>query len=390
MAISEKNMHGILSLLRSEKRFFAEEELSEFCDPTISEDENRSEIISALEDKIVRVPIFRATKSSSGNTYKKDFFNFLFINKEYYSELISDITEDHLSRARYPVTLDQLRLILKNDLATYLGLESFWIEFFDSTDLKYILDKYDDRFVITSKSQFEDSGSHIIGLKIKEQKLFKDEIFLYKLLQIFRKDENITIDKLLLKLNLLKFESGYAKPFSVETIKTVSNRLGGYLQIFGNRILVTSLSVRIHNAKNTRATVENFDSEKEIPGLILFYFTGSQFLFQEMTEYVSLRNLIYMQPTKNLRIDSSKIFVSEDSELKIILQSKIKETELANWINENLAVSFVIEDYDYLKLSFDKLMQEYSPVLNLDKNPGNLFRGIIEEKIREYESGKES
>jgi hypothetical protein len=59
------------------------------------------------------------------------------------------------------------------------------------------------------------------------------------------------------------------------------------------------------------------------------------------------------------------------------------------WAKENLAVSFVIEDYDYLKLNFDKLMQEYSPVLNLDKNPGNLFRGIIEEKIREYESGKE-
>ncbi|MBK7867565.1 MAG: hypothetical protein IPJ75_11625 [Ignavibacteriales bacterium] len=66
------------------------------------------------------------------------------------------------------------------------------------------------------------------------------------------------------------------------------------------------------------------------------------------------------------------------------------DNDLDSWIESNLSATFILEDYDYLKLNFDKLMQEYSPVLNLDKNPGNLFRGIIEEKIREYESGKES
>ncbi|GJQ31248.1 MAG: hypothetical protein HBSAPP04_00870 [Ignavibacteriaceae bacterium] len=84
-----------------------------------------------------------------------------------------------------------------------------------------------------------------------------------------------------------------------------------------------------------------------------------------------------------------KIFTQESYELTKILKAFLGDIDVWEWAKENLAVSFLVEDYDYLKLNFDSLMQEYSPVFNLDRNPGNLFRGIIEEKIREYESGRE-
>jgi len=366
----------IIQILESEERFFSDHELANKLNLRIL-------FPSMLESPEVESIIVKHEAVNGANKT----IDRLYCSKWFFYELISEIAFEALSKFEFPKALIDLRSTIRYQLATYLGLSQNELELIDTSKLGDILDS-DDRFIISHKSSFELGKNNLVALKSWEEKLYKSKRFVLDTINILASNSGITLKKLLFKLNLSNYDYGLVKPYTTNTFIKVMQFEGNLFHINDDKIEIRSLNERIEDALKQKKKISHFRVGEHVSGLLILSYIGNNFPIAEAKEYVELRPMIFFLPIFSISLGFREAL--QQFEILIRKIFDLNYQNIDDWMNENLAVSFVIEDYDYLKLNFDKLMQEYSPVLNLEKNPGNLFRGIIEEKLREYENGKES
>lgn len=132
-------------------------------------------------------------------------------------------------------------------------------------------------------------------------------------------------------------------------------------------------------------------------GILSFTYTGPNFPLIEAGEYVKLRNIIFISKAYSLATDFKKLFDFNkitDSKILSILSAIIGEENLEKWITENIKISFYEEyfeptDKELIDLE-KRIIEDISPLLNLEGNPGNLFRITLEDKLNAYLEGKSS
>ncbi len=385
---SDKIAHELFDLLNSEDRFFSQEEVNHLLRTPFETYKMLKSYKAYYIDRVYNVPIY----FFQVNTSTDDFSQLIFCTKEFFIELATDLIVNILES--YPdkyITIMRLEQRLRINLQIYLGLTNRKLVQFPHDLVKTLIENSPSKFRLKSKSSLDDIQDYEVSLGSAPTESSRPILFLNHLISLYRKSENKDIKKLLLKLNLNGTDYGIIKPYTIATITKLSAEFPEMFKIDGLQITMSPLISRIDSSIKNRYNIDSFPFKNErLSGLLIFSFVGNHFPIKEAEEYVTLRKYVRFAMISNLRTDYANIINSEKSWFFNVLKAFLGDIDILEWANENLAVSFVIEDYDYLKLNFDKLMQEYSPVLNLEKNPGNLFRGIIEEKIREYESGKES
>lgn len=120
-------------------------------------------------------------------------------------------------------------------------------------------------------------------------------------------------------------------------------------------------------------------------------FVGDDFPLEESKEYINLRKIIYINPEPDIFIQNIQRpfqwFLPEFYEnLNALIPD---EKEFKKFIEENLAFSVIILPTKMYNSTFDFLIKEFSPILNLKDNPGNLFYYTISKKVEELKRKKE-
>lgn len=382
---SERYVQSLYNLLKSEDRFFSQDEVKQFLVIPFETHLMLRHHHFFYIDYVYGAPIYYFQISNN------QFSQLIFCSKDYFLELASDILiEIFNSRNRKNLTVGVLERQLRHDLQVYLGLGDREFKQFPPEIITTIVDAFPEKFVLQSKSAIDNKMDLVVSIEVSASDSMNPVRFLNHLIRLSRKHSTEDTKQLLLKLNLSSEDYGMTKPYSSHTIEKISAAFPETLKFDGSQINILPISERITSSLNNKSSIDNFPLQAgNLSGLLVFSFVGNEFPVKEAKTYVSLRSQIIFMAVSDLKQVYGKIFTQESYELTKILKAFLGDIDVWEWAKENLAVSFLVEDYDYLKLNFDSLMQEYSPVFNLDRNPGNLFRGIIEEKIREYESGRE-
>ena len=381
----EKHLLSLHDLLKTEDRFFGQEEVKRHLGKSFETLITANNPSFDYFDQTYGFPIY-VFKIVNGQISQ-----FIFCRRDYFLELASEILFeifDQLGRITLSVVIleGQLRRFLK----IYLGLENRNFYKLPLEIITKIVDSHPGKFAFKTKSAVDSFSESEVTIRISEQASIYPHLFLNKLIKLSRKNSTNDVKKLLFKLNLSTDDFGMSKPYGLQTIEKIVDVFPETLKFDGEHLSVTPLKERISATLSKKSRIDNFPLQAgSLSGLLVFSFVGDEFPIKEAKTYVSLRSQISFIAVSDLKQVYDKIFTQESYELTKILKAFLGDIDVWEWAKENLAVSFLVEDFDYLKLNFDSLMQEYSPVFNLDRNPGNLFRGIIEEKIREYESGRE-
>ena len=119
--------------------------------------------------------------------------------------------------------------------------------------------------------------------------------------------------------------------------------------------------------------------------IISIRFKGNKFPLEEAKEYIELRKIIYLYG-----LESYGNIVDYKSDLSYILTNEFYENlnalipdekELVKFINENLDFSLFFLPREQLNSTVEFLIKEFSPILNLKGNRGNLFYYTISKKV---------
>jgi hypothetical protein len=377
----------VVNFLNAKEEFIGRKELIGYF-PEIESELSFPDQLSNLPSEIKVISIFNKAPKDRDD-WDDGLVDELYCSKRFYLDLLSDLSEEYISEQKDQIDFGYLSMMVGSNLGTYLGLDKYWVTGFSNDDLWRVIVERSSKFLLSSESKFDERDKYRVTLSCEKPLQNNNQRLLLQIQKILHSNKEISITRLLVKVNLSSFDFGIPKPLSLEYLRKFIES-SNHLSINGDILTIKSLSSRLNYATTIKNNIADFDKSLNLPGLLIFSFNGKTFPIKEATEYINLRPIVFISITKNLTDGVIEFSNSDASEMIKNLKGFLGVTDIYQWIGENLAVSFIIEDYDYLKLNFDKLMQEYSPVLNLDKNPGNLFRGIIEEKIRESDSGKES
>ncbi|MCA0387098.1 MAG: hypothetical protein LCH52_01245 [Bacteroidetes bacterium] len=314
----------------------------------------------------------------------------IFIEKSVAINLFSEIIYEILDKRRNPMVIEDLLDLFTNSLEIYFGLNDTIVKGCNMSLLYPIIEAVPDSFIIYKKSSLEERSKHKVGLAVWDDKFNKEMQFVSNIISIVRNSGITEFQRVLLKVNLLPKDFGIPKPYKKEEILEILEKFPHIIRVENNEIRIHDINKHMNIISFEKTPIKKFKKHFDVPGLIIVSFTGQTFPIAEANDYINLRPAIYFHVVNNLNREYDDILYKKESQFNKIFRSILNNDDIRDWMEVNLSISFVLEDYDYLKQNFDKLMQEYSPVLNLEKNPGNLFRTIIEEKIREHESGKES
>lgn len=215
-----------------------------------------------------------------------------------------------------------------------------------------------------------------------------------KILRLLHKsnDKSLTLSSIALHLNVCNEPFALPKPI-------LSKDLSSFIEKYKYRFDIKEDSIQLKELaefttaalKSNSISLKDFNTDSNFPGVIFIKFIGRHFPLREASLYIDIRPIIFISVVENLSVEFTDVLFSTNSELFGCLSPFFENRDqYIEWIKKNLAVTFLIEDSDYLRLNFDELMIRFSPVFNLEKNPGNLFRSIIEDKIKENaKNGKE-
>jgi hypothetical protein len=219
------------------------------------------------------------------------------------------------------------------------------------------------------------------------------------------KKEILELKNLDFRLNRLPFIYDVPKPISLEyIISQLQNESDIYHFDEANEKIIHKEDLKRIKKKLINLTMKyrdfgNFISSiwRTTSGIISIKYSGLDFPLKEASEYVNLRNIIFISKTYNVLTDFKKLFDFEninDSKFLLILSSIIGEDNLREWIEENIKISFYEEYFEPTDNELGdlekRIIEDISPLLNLDGNPGNLFRITLEDKLNAYLEGKKS
>ncbi len=146
------------------------------------------------------------------------------------------------------------------------------------------------------------------------------------------------------------------------------------------------------------------------------YLLVKNFLIEEAKEYIATRPIIYIgltsQISKFFIFDRNKFSFHSDTILVDFInksdkskKESIMELEelyryllsilgswenVKNWLKENVVFSIYEEAVKGLEPVYQKLIEKYSPIFNVNNNPGNLFAYTLEQKVQEFVEKQEN
>lgn len=321
--------------------------------------------------------------------------NAYLISAAKYREMIEGMIELYLEQNNYQSGVQEIILELNRVMVDLLGLETatsiFFVDIITQDSLRDLL-MISDKFSIHTKSRFNSFIDSTIILRSKYSDPDRDLRVIASLFNAFSslKATYIPLTKLCLYLNMDKNFNDLPKPVRADELQSL---IKSYPRFFIKKEVVHLIS--FNEILNT-SWMQNFERIGNFPaiwqgeGLLVFKFVGENFPLKEAQEFVRFRPFIYFSLEKDFRHENLKDIESFFPELASFFGAFVSDNSIENWFDENIRIYFINGQLSEVQTHFDTLLKEFAPVCNLTGNPGNLFRALIEEKIREYESGKES
>ena len=321
--------------------------------------------------------------------------NAYLISAAKYREMIEGMIELYLEQNNYQSSVQEIIVELNRVMVDLLGLETatsiFFVDIITQDSLRDLL-MISDKFSIHTKSRFNSFIDSTIILRSKYSDPDRDLRVIASLFNAFSalKTSNLSLTKLCLYLNMDKNFDALPKPVRTEELQLLIK--------YYPRLFIKKESVHLISFKEILNTswMQNFERIGSFPaiwqgeGLLVFKFVGENFPLKEAQEFVRLRPFIYFSLEKDFKHENLKDIESFFPEFASFFGAFVSDNSIENWFDENIRFYFINGQLSEVQTHFDTLLKDFAPVCNLMGNPGNLFRGIIEEKIREYESGKES
>lgn len=328
-----------------------------------------------------------------------------------YTNFLDLIYADHLERflideigtiledENKEISLKELRDIIKRSF--YF---SFWNNKFTTSVINFqclhngddfllkIIKKNDHLFYIKNEDSFWDYYIKIGNKKWIEEKIFEAEKILRNriIFSIFKplNKTSFTLSKLTQRTNRSIIDPDLPKPYSEELIeKIIKDNPDRFIYNEKTKIveLVDDLIFLENSFNKNKQLLKDFNSKSEDSGFIAFSFIGKIFPLSEAKDYISTRPIIYITTVENLSEEFQNLIETKESELIEIISAILPEDiKIIDWINQNLAVSFVEFDKNYMNLIRNQVIEKFSPIFNLNDNPGNLFQYTLKNKFEEY------
>ncbi len=328
-----------------------------------------------------------------------------------YTDFLDLIYADHLER----FLIDEIGIILEDenkeislkelrDIITRSFYHVFWDNRFTTSHINFeslhngddfllkIIKKNDHLFYIKDEDSFSDYFIKIGNKKWIEEKIFEAEKILRNeiVFSIFKPLNKIsfTLSKLTQRTNRSVNFLGLPKPYGEELIeKIIKDNPDRFIYNEETKTveLVDDLIYLENSFNKNKQLLKDFNSKSEDSGFLAFSFIGKSFPLNEAKDYISTRPIIYITTIENLSEEFQNLIENKESELIEILSAILPEdTKILEWINQNLAVSFVEFDEDYMNLIRNQVIEKFSPIFNLNDNPGNLFQYTLKNKLEEY------
>lgn len=180
----------------------------------------------------------------------------------------------------------------------------------------------------------------------------------------------------------------YQKPLVLSDLNAIQKGNNNWFDDYGDSIVFKDLAPLKENLRNHYGRLL---LPHQGTAIFAFYFIGEHFPLPEAETFVKLSQIIYLK--KFSWYDHSDISGFEDIvvkkfELWTLLTALIKNNDdPVKWFKENITISYIRpENLPYtLDQIYQKLISHYSPIFNIDENPGNLFRITLQEKLEKQQ-----
>ncbi len=313
------------------------------------------------------------------------FNEILYILKKKNDEVVTETIIDELGK----------------QVVNYYGLKDPLGESFDLTSdaglgeeknatLLKFLNKHNNNFYVRQGEDWLLGKKNLVGLvEWKDKVLDRDmKIIRNVIIKVLRdmKEKNLSLKDLTYSVNRIKLDTLIPKPFNEELIKEIVIQNSGRLvyDISKDAIaLPDDLEYITNYFKENRQHFNEFIFPQDTSGLLAWIFTGSDFPMKEAIEYVKTRPIIFMDEILH-RTSNSLLINDEFREyLKAVMDTSDNE-EIEIWLSENVTLSYYEESLSEIKKLYPKIIEKFSPVFNVNKNPGNLFQYTLKSKYEEY------
>lgn len=341
------------------------------------------------------------------------YMNDLAINEFYKNEIVFILDDENL-----PLSIEEISEQLEKSFCNYFGFgKPEFDEFvgnrgfhlFSPLDkIQRIISQNNQLFytiVTPTKSNYND----LVGLNKWETQIFCSQYsrFEYSILYNFRKSkrESLELKNLDFRINRSPVELDIPKPVLMDYVISQlekSSDIYSFDKETEKVFLKNDLERIKKNLQSNSLKFLKFNNFVQMyslggSGILSLSYTGQNFPLTEASEYVKLRNIIFITRTYSLYNNFQKLFdfnKINDSKFLLILSAIIGEENLENWVTENIKISFheeYFEPTDKELIDLEKrIIEDISPLLNLEGNPGNLFRITLEDKLNAYLEGKSS
>lgn len=278
---------------------------------------------------------------------------------------------------------------IKEKLINYLFSEYSELSNFD-IDLKSKVIRYLEKSKDFLRIMKDTYNFSIINYKIAPERL------LPVIASLIRKLEKTDIPSL---INNLKIEYGISldemdiDSFNIEKFLKENNHRfkvvqNNYITLTEDIEFFKEYFYNINNILTIEELISIYSNRTSSEGIFALIFTGKKFPIKKMDEYIKLRPIIGIDLTHSVAQVFNEELKTEDYEIIENLYAILSDidVDVADWLRENTKVSFYEEEVEGLKIILPRIIQSFSPILNLKYNPGNLFRYTIQEKLNKYRS----
>lgn len=215
---------------------------------------------------------------------------------------------------------------------------------------------------------------------------------------MFLKPENsdfITIERLSFKIALSPLPMEIIKPVTKKELREIlSNNIyflydkeNDAVRLFTNN----ELSEKIKNYFNQNySPISISDTKYDKAGILAIKFTGKEFPLSEAKEYINVRPIIFLcdvaknSSIKDILLINRELSEKESNDIKYLKCLFDNDQEFINWLENNTSVSFHETHPKIIKYVHPKLLEDLSPIFNIQHNPGNLFQYTLKTKFEEY------
>lgn len=259
-------------------------------------------------------------------------------------------------------------------------------------NLLAFIDKHSDTFYRKTGLDKFGSETWLIGLvEWKDTVLDTDRKLIRNvMIKISRdlKGKSITLKELTYSVNRVKLDTLTPKPFNEELIKEIILQNSGRLMYDISKDTISlsdDLEFMTNYFKENRYNFNEFNFAENSSGLLAYIFIGKEFPLKEAEEYVKTRPVIFIDEIHYTNVN--RINFSNESTLIEYLKAVMdtsNDEEIKKWLSENIALSYYEESKAEIKKIAPKIIEKFSPIFNLDNNPGNLFQYTLKSKLEEY------